>query len=263
MTIKYIKNGLSILLILIFLFLCKLPLAYALDSRKDLFEEALLLSSSGDFVLALDKWNQYLDSFPDDAAAISNRGNLKLINGDPKGSIKDQDYAIKLDSEELDPYINRGIAEEALGLWTDAKDDYLYVISKDNKNFSALYNLANVEGSLANWKNARDLFSKAAFYNPGSAMARSSMALADYELENFEESEKELRKLIRKYPTFADARAALTALQWSRGKYGEAESNWIAALELDPRYAKQDWLLEVRRWPNKPTKDLMKFISLK
>ena len=93
-------------------------------------------------------------------------------------------------------------------------------------------------------------------------MARSSVALVDYELGNFVESEEELRKLIRRYPTFADARAALTALQWSKGKYGEAESNWIAALELDPRYSDRDWLLEVRRWPPKPVGDLMKFISL-
>tara|TARA_B100000965_G_C19594358_1_gene759438 strand:- start:1122 stop:1907 length:786 start_codon:yes stop_codon:yes gene_type:complete len=261
MKIENIKNSLSLLLILIFL--NRAPLAYSLDLRQDLFEEALLLSSSGDFVLALDKWNKYLEVYPDDAAALSNRGNIKLVNGDPKGSIQDQDYAIKLDPKELDPYINRGIAEEALGLWNDAKEDYLYVISKDNKNFSALYNLANVEGSLSNWKNARDLFSKASLVNPGSAMARSSIALADYELENYDQSETELRKLIRKYPTFADARAALTALQWSRGKYGEAESNWIAAFELDSRYAQEDWLLDIRRWPNKPTKDLMKFISLK
>ena len=33
--------------------------------------------------------------------------------------------------------------------------------------------------------------------------------------------------------------------------------------KLDPRYNDEDWLIKVRRWPEKPTKDLMKFISLK
>ena len=75
---------------------------------------------------------------------------------------------------EIDPYINRGIAEEALSLWSQAKKDYMFVISQDSKNFSALYNLANVEGSTSHWEKARDLFSKAALYNPGFAMARSS-----------------------------------------------------------------------------------------
>ena len=89
------------------------------------------------------------------------------------------------------------------------------------------------------------------------------MALADYQLGNMEESEKELKNLIRRYPTFADERAALTALDWSKGISGEAESNWIAVTELDPRYADEEWLINVRRWPQKPTKDLMKFIDLK
>ncbi len=163
----------------------------------------------------------------------------------------------------LIPYINRGIAEEALGLWLKAKKDYMLVLSKDSYNFSALYNSANVEGSLSNWEGARDLFAKAAESNSGFAMARSSLALADYQLGNIDESEIQLKKLVRRYPTFADARAALTALDWSRGMSGLAESNWITVTELDPRYYDEQWLLKVRRWPPKPVEDLMKFIALK
>ena len=251
------------IILILFLFIVHISPIYALDSRELLFREALNFSSAGEFNSALEKWNDYLESYPDDPAALSNRGNVKLVVGDPKGSIVDQNRAIKLDPNELDPYINRGIANESLGLWIQAKEDYLYVISQDKENFSALYNLANVEGSLNNWDKARSLFHKAAQYNPGFAMARSSEALANYQLGNFEDSEKELRKLIRRYPTFADARAALTALQWSKGKSGEAESNWVAVVELDPLYAQEDWLLEVRRWPPTPVRDLMKFIAIK
>jgi len=236
--------------------------AFPLEDREVLFKDALSASSIGQFEISLDKWNLYLEKFPNDAAALSNRGNVKLVVGDPKGAIKDQNNAIALDGNELDPYINRGIAKESLGLWLEAKDDYSLVISRDKDNFSAMYNLANVEGSLNNWETARNLYDNAAKTNPGFAMARSSLALADYELGNFDKSEKELRKLIRRYPTFVDARAALTALTWSKGNYGEAESNWVAVKELDPRYAEEDWLLEVRRWPPAPVRDLMKFIAL-
>nr|WP_075488434.1 tetratricopeptide repeat protein [Prochlorococcus marinus] len=236
---------------------------YSLPSREDLFKSALDLSSSGKFNLALQEWNRYIDSYPDDAAGLSNRGNVRLIMGDVEGSINDQNKSISLNPSEIDPYINRGIAEEALELWSQAKKDYMFVISQDSKNFSALYNLANVEGSTSQWEKARDLFAKAALYNPGFAMARSSMALSDFQLGNIEEAEKELKKLIRRYPTFADARAALTALQWSKGEFGKAESNWIAVTELDSRYSDEEWLKNIRRWPPKPTKDLMKFIDLK
>ena len=133
--------------------------SYSLSSRENLFNNALNLSSSGDFSLALKQWDKYLELFPDDAAALSNRGNIKLIIGDPEGAINDQDKAINLDPDEVDPYINRGIAEESLGMWLQAKTDYLYVISKDNDNVSALYNFANVEGSLSDWQSARNSFS--------------------------------------------------------------------------------------------------------
>ena len=261
--ITFKKVKVCFLLIFIFANFFYVNPCYSLSSRENLFKTALDLSSVGKFNLALQEWNRYLDSYPDDAAGLSNRGNVRLVMGDLEGSVDDQNKAIILNPNEIDPYINRGIAEEALGQWSQARKDYMFVISRDSKNFSALYNLANVEGSTFQWEKARDLFSKAALYTPGFAMARSSMALADFQLGNIEESEKELKKLIRRYPTFADARAALTALNWSKGEYGNAESNWIAVIELDPRYSDEEWLKKIRRWPPKPTKDLMNFIELK
>ncbi|MBO8244617.1 hypothetical protein HA145_09065 [Prochlorococcus marinus XMU1411] len=261
--ITFKKVKVCFLLIFFFVNIFYIAPCYSLSLREDLFQNALDLSSKGEFNLALQEWNLYLDSYPDDAAGFSNRGNVRLITGDIEGSIDDQNKAINLNPSEIDPYINRGIAEEALGLWSQAKKDYTYVISQDSKNSSALYNLANVEGSTSHWAKARDLFSKAALYNPGFAMARSSMALADLQLGHIDESEKELKNLIRRYPTFADARAALTALNWSRGEAGNAESNWIAVTELDPRYSDEEWLKKIRRWPPQPIIDLMHFIDLK
>ena len=261
--INFRKIKIYIVLISILINISYVNPCYSLSSREDLFKIALDLSANGNFNLALQEWNRYLDFYPNDAAALSNRGNVKLVIGDLEGSIDDQDKAISLNSDTVDPYINRGIAEEALGLWKLAKKDYLYVISKDSTNSAALYNFANVEGSLSNWERARDLFSQAANFNPGFAMARSSMALADYQLGNIDDSEKELKKLIRRYPTFADARAALTALNWSKGESGRAESNWIAVTELDPRYSDEEWLKKIRRWPPQPIRNLMNFIDLK
>jgi len=260
-TFKTVK--VCFLLVFVFVNIFYIAPCYSLVLREDLFKNALDLSSDGKFNLALQEWNRYLDAYPDDAAGLSNRGNVRLVIGDVEGSIDDQNKAISLNPSEIDPYINRGIAEEALGQWSQAKRDYMFVISQDSKNFSALYNLANVEGSTSQWLKARDLFSKAALYNPGFAMARSSMALADFQLGNINESEKELKKLIRRYPTFADARAALTALSWSKGESGKAESNWIAVTELDPRYSDEEWLKKIRRWPPRPIKELMNFIDLK
>ena len=229
---------------------------------KYLFEKALQESKNGDFIQAEKDWSSYLNENPNDAAALSNRGNIRLALGDPKGAIKDQTMAIKISPEDLDPYLNRGIAEEALQRWEDASNDYKYVLERDTKNVSALYNLGNVMGSMGNWIEAKRLFSQAASSGYSIAMASSSEALAIYQLGDLELAEKKIRILIRKYPLFADARAALSALLWRKGFTGEAESNWAAASGLDIRYRDKDWLLHIRRWPPKPTNDLIAFLAL-
>ena len=229
---------------------------------KFLFEKALQESRDGNFLQAEKDWSFYLNDNPDDAAALSNRGNIRLALGDPQGAIKDQTMAIEISPEDLDPYLNRGIAEEALRLWEEASNDYNYVLKKNPKDVSALYNLGNVMGSMDNWIEAKKLFSQAASSNNSIAMARSSEALAIYQLGDLELAEKKIRLLILKYPLFADARAALSAILWRKGFTGEAESNWTAAAGLDIRYREKDWLLNIRRWPPKPTNDLMTFLAL-
>ena len=229
---------------------------------KYLFEKALQESKNGDFIQAEKDWSSYLDYNSDDAAALSNRGNIRLALGDAKGAIRDQTKAIEIASEDLDPYLNRGIAEEALELWEDASNDYKYVLKKNPNDISALYNLGNVMGSVDNWMEAKRLFSKAASSSKSIAMASSSEALAIYQLGDLELAEKKIRILIRKYPLFADARAALSALLWRKGFVGEAESNWAAVAGLDIRYRDKKWLLNIRRWPPIPTNDLITFLDL-
>jgi len=249
-------------LLLLSIFFIFSPPSQAKAIPKFLFEKALQESKDGDFIQAEKDWSAYLNKNPDDAAALSNRGNVLLALGDPQGDIKDQTKAIEISPEDLDPYLNRGIAEEALQLWEDARDDYKYVLKKNPKDVSALYNLGNVMGSMNNWMEAKRLFSQAALSNNAIAMARSSEALAMYQLDDLELAEKKIRLLIIKYPLFADARAALSALLWRKGFRGEAESNWAAASGLDIRYRDKDWLLNIRRWPPKPTSDLMAFLAL-
>ena len=239
-----------------------LPQAVAADDLQSLYGRALQASRSGDFVRALPLWDQVLELSPNDAAALSNRGNVRLALGDPDGAIVDQTRSIELAPEELDPHLNRGTAEETLQDWAAAEADYLWILQRDATDASALYNLGNVRGSTGDWDSARRLYEQAADARPGFAMARSSAALAAWQQQDLVWAEAELRKLIRRYPLFADARAALSGLLWQGGSSGEAESHWAAAAGLDTRYRQKEWLLDVRRWPPQPTKQLMAFLAL-
>ncbi len=229
---------------------------------KSLFEEALIVSKNGELTNALSLWNSYLKLAPKDAAAYSNRGNIKLALGDREGAIADQTESININMENADPHLNRGIAEESLKQWEAAAADYIWILERNPNEASALYNLGNVRGSEGNWRQAKNLFEEASLANPGFAMARASKALAMYELDEKNLAEKELRDLIRRYPMMADTRAALSALLWSQHSLGEAESHWAAAAGLDSRYKDEEWLLIMRRWPPQPIKDLMAFLAL-
>ena len=152
-----------------------------------LFQQALNASKQGDFVQALESWDEFLFSFPNNAIALSNRGNVRLALGDPEGAILDQTNAIDLLPLEVDPHLNRGLAEETLGQLDEAIKDYQWILSRDASNSSALYNLANVMVSKSNWIDAQSLFNEASLSRPDFAMARSSKALISYQLNQLEE----------------------------------------------------------------------------
>ncbi|MEB3302701.1 MAG: tetratricopeptide repeat protein [Cyanobacteriota bacterium] len=226
------------------------------------FGQALLASREGRLDEALALWSAVLEDSPKDAAAWSNRGNVRLMLGDAEGAIADQTRAMAIDPGHLDPHLNRGTAEEALGRWQEAAADYRWILDRNPQESAALYNLGNVQGSLGDWEKARACFNAAAEARPGMAMARSSAALAAFQVGDGAAAEKELRSLIRRHPLFADARAALTAVLWQRGARGEAESHWAAASGLDPRYRQEEWLLQIRRWPPEAVHALGQFLSL-
>ncbi len=261
------RRGLGLgLVAVLWLWSCLLPLPVAALEReaspRARFEQALTATRDGRLEDALDLWTRVVEATPGDGAAWSNRGNVRLLLGDPRGAIDDQNSAMAAEPEALDPHLNRGTAEEALGLWPEAAADYRWILEREPLEAAALYNLGNVRGSEGDWQTARACFNAAAEARPGLAMARSSAALAAFQLGEDASAEHELRTLIRRYPLFADARAALTAVLWRDGSRGEAESHWAAASGLDPRYRQAEWLRQIRRWPPRAVKALGEFLSL-
>jgi tetratricopeptide (TPR) repeat protein len=93
-------------------------------SLPEQFEQALAASRDGRFSEALPLWDDVLEQDPSQAAAWSNRGNVRLALGDPEGAIEDQGRAMALDPLNPDPHLNRGTAEEALQRWQAAAADY-------------------------------------------------------------------------------------------------------------------------------------------
>ena len=119
---------LSCLSLILFSIVGPIKVSAADKSLPRMFEEALSLSQNGDFPNALELWNEFLEESPADPLGLSNRGNIRLILGDLEGAIADQTKSIELLPSEPDPYVNRGIAEEALARLDDAEKDYKWVL---------------------------------------------------------------------------------------------------------------------------------------
>ena len=239
------------------------PIALEAKQCQALFEEAIQASHSNDFLEALGFWNQLLKLCPEEALKLKSHKHSLFIFEEFDVSVADHIIGRdELDFLEVDFHLDRGIAEEAFHQWADAEIDFNWILTHNSENASALYNLGAIKLAQEDWMQALIFFNKAALVKSNFLLALSSRALTNYQLGNLDKAETELRRIVLKYPMFADARAALSALLWHQGSFGEAKSHWAAAVGLDNRYEQQEWLLEIRRWPPSPTKDLLAFLAL-
>ena len=71
------------------------PVAAAPVPSAQQFDQALRASRDGSFTEALELWNAVIERSPQDGAAWSNRGNVRLALGDPEGAIADQSKAMQ------------------------------------------------------------------------------------------------------------------------------------------------------------------------
>ena len=95
---------------------------------------------------------------------------------------------------------------------------------------------------------------------PQFSFSRCNDAIALYQgAEDDAAVKKTLQSLTRKYPNFDDPHAALTAILWDAGERGKAEDEWLRV--EDPRYGDIAWLVKERRWPDRLTKAMARFIA--
>ncbi|MEA5594565.1 tetratricopeptide repeat protein [Rivularia sp. UHCC 0363] len=233
-----------------------------LNQQDEFANQAFDATNKGDFATAEKYWTKIIEAFPDNAAALSNRGNSRVSQNKLEQALADFNKSVELAPNVTDPYLNRGTALEGLGRWDEAIADYNHVLELDPNDAMAYNNRGNAEAGLGKWDEAIADYRKSTEIAPNFAFARANYVLALYETDQKDQAIREMKNIIRKYPQFPDVRAALTAALWVAGEKGEAESNWVAAYGLDRRYKDIDWVKNVRRWPDSMVAALEKFLKL-
>jgi len=233
-----------------------------IDRLDGVSQAATAAGGRGDFELAEQGWTQIIQEMPENAAAWSNRGTIRIGLNQLDAAIGDYTRSIELAPTMTDPYINRGAAYEAQQDWTAAIADYNRAIDLDDRDPAAYNNRGNAKAHQGNWNAALSDYQTATLIDPKFSLAQLNVAFAQYELGQDQPAIRSLRSLVRKYPSFVDARAALTAAYWQQGQTGQAESNWVAVNGLDRRYQDIDWVENVRRWPPRLVLGLRSFLTL-
>lgn len=229
---------------------------------ETLFRQALMAVQAGDFASADRYWTEVIAQFPDNPAAWSNRGNVRVAQNQLAAAIADYNRAIALAPDDPAPYLNRGIALAGLGQWQAAIANYNQVLTLNAQDADAYNHRGNAYAGLGDWPAAIADYQQAISLRPTDVTAQTNYALALYQTERATEALQHLRQIVRKYPNFADARAALTAVLWQQGQRGEAESNWVAVVGLDSRYQDLQWVRTIRRWPPALVAALKQFLQL-
>ncbi len=86
-----------------------------IQEGETIAKKAIQATENGDFLQAEAYWTQLVETFPDNPAAWSNRGNARVSQNKLEAAIADFNQAIELAPEAPDPYLNRGTALEAQG----------------------------------------------------------------------------------------------------------------------------------------------------
>ena len=110
-----------------------------IDRLDGVSRGATAAGGRGDFELAERGWTQIIDEMPSNAAAWSNRGNIRIGMNQIDAAIEDYTRSIELAPNITDPYINRGAAYEAVGEWDAAIADYNRALEIDERD-PAIYN---------------------------------------------------------------------------------------------------------------------------
>ena len=165
-----------------------------MNKLSQLFNQAMNASSYED---AESAWSKAIELAPNNSAALSNRGTLRLQAGQWSAAIEDLQRSIEIDVKE--------------GKTADA---------------SVLNNLGNAKGAVGDWESAMDDFLKASKDDSMREIALANYALAAFETGMDELAVKTAQTILRKDPEFWDMRAALTAFHWGAGDLDKAEYEW-------------------------------------
>lgn len=134
------------------------------EQEKALVENLKKLLENNMVAETIEDANNILAKYPNNVDALNYRGLAKARSNDIHGGIKDFDEAIRIDSNFVRPYCNKGLALYKLGDKAKARINFDKAIKKDPEDAKSYFNrgILNFEElkkgeACEDWRKAKEL----------------------------------------------------------------------------------------------------------
>jgi DNA helicase-2/ATP-dependent DNA helicase PcrA len=237
---------------------------------KTLSYRGAAYSAMGHHDLALQDYNQVLQTAPEDISTYNNRAATLHRLGNYEGAMNDYTLVIQKDSKNALAYGNRGAAKAALGDHLAAILDFTKAIHlnptlnqiyyhrgnaylavgnyqaaiqdfnqelKQSASSQIYYKRGNAYLAVGNYQAAIEDFNQELKQNPNHAAAYSDRAIARSSLGNHQGAIEDLNQAIQLNPHLAAAYNNRGAIRRDLGDTEGALEDYNQAIEINPKYA--------------------------
>ena len=162
---------------------------------------------------------------------------IKFVSHRYEESVQDFTKAIKIKSDYVDAYFNRGIAYEQLGMIDKAVKDYGRVINIKPGMSEAYINRALLYKKSQKYKLAISDLDKAIDLRPDFAFAYLYRADAYFEIDSLDTAAKDYKVLLNMLPNYIKAHKRLAQIYYDQQNYPAALEYASKLCELDSNKA--------------------------
>jgi len=192
-------------------------------------------AAAGDDEVALRLVDEYLASYPDDAAAWNLRGDLRERGAAEEDALACYRNAVKYDPQLKEAWNNLGVLLHLLGRFADAAEALEAGTRVDPQDRHLWHNLGSTYHELGRLPDAIRAFDRAVQVDPHDKVSHNNRGTTLYELGDFEGARASFQRAIEIDPEFDQAQNNLGRALEKLGAKDEAVAAYERALALNPR----------------------------
>lgn len=206
------------------------------ESEKTKRDRFFLLGNEAlekkEFNTAIEYYDQALKIDSDHIFSYNNRGVAKMEDGRPYEAIQDYNQALIIDQNYWECLENRARAYEKVGKFQSSLEDLDILIRQFPDTAKFLMEKGVILSSMERFTGSYQSFMDAKELKPSDPEIEVNIATVEFFMDSLENAEKRLQKVIEEYPQLPNAYNTLNQVYLEQGRYSDALKMISKALEF-------------------------------